>query len=152
MNGAWPADDTAYMKLIYKLPTPKYPNGFHLLGSRIHPVGDFDTDTARLPDEPLRIYKTAHGYRVFFTGRYNPDLDSMCDELLEMGGDPQYSKFVKMRGYYGCRVDPKTQSNSDGIAVTRFLSETAPALPEWSEFIQTHDRMTNAFDLSAILL
>jgi hypothetical protein len=76
----------------------------------------------------------------------------MCDELLEMGGDPRYSKFVKMRRYYGCRVDPKTESDSNGFAVTRFLSETAPGLPEWSEFIEIHDRMTNAHDVSAILL
>jgi len=36
--------------------------------------------------------------------------------------------------------------------VTRFLSETAPGLPEWSEFVEIHDRMTNAHDVSAILL
>ena len=71
----WPESDQSYMKLIWKYPTQKYPGGFHVLGSRYHPVGDFDRPDIRLPNEPLRIYETQHGFRVFFTGRYDVDLD-----------------------------------------------------------------------------
>lgn len=148
----WPESDTSYMKIIWKGPTDKYPYGFNVLGSRYHPIGDFDSPTARLPDEPLRIYQTQNGFRVFFTGRYDVDRDSMFDELDVMGGDILYSRFGKKRGYYSSRLQPKNPPAPENYAVTRFLSETGPALPQWQQLIEYHDFVTNAHSPDAILV
>ena len=147
----WPNGDQTYMKLIRRRASKLYPDGFTLLGSKFHPVGDFDSEDAKLPSEPLRIYKTKNGYRVFFINRFNPDLNSMFDELKAMGGDPFYSKCGKERGFYACRISPKSLVLTDRVAVTHLIRQTGEALPEWENFIQYHDVATNAFDLDAPL-
>jgi hypothetical protein len=140
----WPDEDTAYMKLIWRYPSKKYPSGFHVLGSRYHPVGDFDRPDVLLPRESLRIYETRNGFRVFFTGRFNTNLDSMFDELDQLGGDPLYSKYARQRRYYACRVDPKTNPAPDPWSVCRLVEQVGEPLPEWREFIEFHDAQTNA--------
>lgn len=140
----WPEDDTSYMKLIWKHPTKKYPSGFHILGSRYHPVGDFDRPDIRLPDEPMRIYQTRHGYRVFFTGRYNTNINSMFDELDALGGDPLYSKFARQRRYFACRIEPKEMPAPEPWSICRLVGENGGPLPEWEKFIAYHDQATNA--------
>jgi len=148
----WPEDDTSYMKMVWKSPTPKYPYGFHVLGSRYHPIGDFDHPNAMLPDEPMRIYQTRHGYRVFFTGRYDVDRDSMFDELVAMGGDRLYSKLGRTRRYFTARVEPKELPAPNHYAIVRLLVETAPARPEWKDYIEYHDQLTNAHSPDAELV
>jgi hypothetical protein len=148
----WPDNDYSYMKMIWKQPTRKYPDGFHVLGSRFHPIGDFDNPNVMLPDEPMRIYKTQKGFRVFFTGRYDVDRNAMFDELDAMGGDKLYSKFARFRRYFASRVEPKSLPAPDGYAVTQFLEETGSARPEWKDLIETHDRLTNAYAPDAILV
>lgn len=148
----WPDEDTSYMKLIWKFPTKKYKSGFHILGSRYHPVGDFDRPDVLLPDESLRIYETRNGFRVFFTGRYNVDLNSFFDEVDAMGGDPLYSRFARQRKYFAMRLEPKELPVPEPHAVTRFIEQTAPPLPEWQKLIDFHDQITNAHDPNAILV
>jgi hypothetical protein len=148
----WPDEDTSYVKLILKQPTKKYPAGFHLLGTRYHPIGDFDREDVKLPNEPMRIYKTRNGFRVFFTGRYDVNLDSMFDELDAMGGDPLYSKYARMRRYYACRIEPKFPPAPTNFSITRLVAETGPCLPEWREFIKIHDEATNALATHTVLV
>jgi hypothetical protein len=148
----WPDEDTSYMKMIWRYPSKKYTNGFHILGSRYHPVGDFDREDIMMPNEPLRIYKTRNGFRVFFTGRYNVNVDSMFDELDSLGGDPLYSKYARVRRYYACRVEPKFAPVPENFSVTRLLEETGPCLPEWRKFIETHDEITNALAPDTVLV
>ena len=148
----WPDEDTSYMKIIWKNPTENHPYGFHVLGTRYHPIGDFDSPDAILPNEPLRIYQTRNGFRVFFTGRYNVDRDAMFDELIGMGGDERYSKFGKNRRYFASRIEPKNFPTPENYAVARFVSESFQALPEWKELIEYHDAMTNAHSQDSILV
>lgn len=148
----WPEDDTSYMKMIWKHPTKKYPSGFHILGSRYHPIGDFDRPDVLLPRESLRIYETRNGFRVFFTGRYNVSLDAMFDELDEMGGDPLYSKFARQRRYFASRVEPKELPAPEPWSVTRLVEQTGEPLPEWVKFIERHDRLTNAYAQGTFLV
>lgn len=148
----WPDEDTAYMKMIWKYPTKKYPQGFHILGSRYHPVGDFDRDDIMMPNEPMRIYKTRNGFRVFFTGRYNVNMDSMFDELDDLGGDPLYSKYARVRRYYACRVEPKFLPVPENFSVTRLIGKTGSCLQEWERFIETHDELTNALSTDTVLV
>ena len=148
----WPESDTSYMKIIWKGPTDKYPHGFHVLGSRYHPIGDFDSPNARLPDEPLRIYQTRNGFRVFFIGRYDVDRDSMFDELDAMGGDRLYSRFGKKRGYYSSRIEPKDLPAPQNYSVARFLFESGTAVPQWQQLIEYHDFVTNANSPDAVLV
>ena len=148
----WPEPDNSYMKVIWKSPTQKYPHGFNVLGSRYHPIGDFDSTTAVLPNEPLRIYKTQKGFRVFFTGRYDVDRDSMFDELDARGGDRLYSRFGKTRGYFSSRLQPKSLPTPSNYAVARFLYDTGEARPEWKQLIEYHDSVTNAYSPDAILV
>jgi len=140
----WPEADTSYMKLIWKYPSPKYPSGFHVLASRYHPIGDFDRPDIRLPDEPLRVYKTRNGFRVFFTGRHNPDLNTMFDELDFLGGDALYSKYARIRRYYAARIGPKEMPCPYPWAVCRLVGQTGKPLPEWERLIRFHDEKTNA--------
>lgn len=148
----WPDGDTTYMKMIWKHPTKKYPSGFHILGSRYHPIGDFDRPDVLLPRESLRIYETRNGFRVFFTGRYNVDLDSMFDELDSMGGDPLYSKFARQRRYFASRVEPKELPAPEPWSVTRLVEQTGEPLPEWIKFIEKHDQLTNAYAQGTFLV
>jgi hypothetical protein len=148
----WPDEDTSYMKMIWKSPTLKYPSGFHVLGTRYHPIGDFDHPDVMLPDEPMRIYQTRNGYRVFFTGRYDVDRDAMFQELDAMGGDRLYSKLARTRRYFASRVEPKQLPAPDNYAITRLVAETGPARSEWREFIDYHDQLTNAHSPDAVLV
>lgn len=148
----WPESDTSYMKLVWKQPTKKYPSGFHVLGSRYHPVGDFDRSDIRLPNESVRVYETRHGFRVFFTGRYNPDLDAMFDELDALGGDPLYSKYARRRRYYASRVEPKELPCPSPWSVCRLLEQVGTPLPEWEKFIEFHDQRTNALAQGTFLV
>lgn len=148
----WPDGDTSYMKLVWKHPTPKYPDGFHVLGSRYHPVGDFDRPDILLPGESLRIYETRNGFRVFFTGRYNVDRDAMFDELDAMGGDRLYSKYARRRRYYAMRVEPKRLPAPVPFAIARFVRQTGTPLPEWERLIARHDELTNAHHPTAFLV
>lgn len=140
----WPESDNSYMKVVWKYPTKKYASGFHVLGSRYHPVGDFDRPDVQLPDESLRIYETRNGFRVFFTGRYNVPFNPMLDELDALGGDRMYSRFARQRRYYASRLDPKELPAPEPWSVTRFVQQIGTPLPEWSDFIAFHDERTNA--------
>lgn len=146
----WPSDDDAYMKMIRKT----RPDGFQfrILGSRFHPIGDFDSPNATLPDEPARVYQTANGLRVFFVGRYGEPPGSFLEELVSYGGDPTYARICRARGYYACRVDPKTPTFGEDYAVTRLLGQTGEARPEWAKFIEHHDDITNALATHATLV
>lgn len=147
----WPSKDTDSMKLIWKEPTPRYPYGFHVLASRYHPIGDFDTpELPNLPKESLRIYKTKSGFRIFFTGRYNVEMEPMLKELDAMGGDQTYSRVSFLRGYYAVRVQPKRLVDQP-VAVARFLRQEGTPLPAWNEFIARHDELTNAVNSSVPL-
>lgn len=148
----WPDEDTSYMKMIWKHPTKKYPSGFHILGSRYHPVGDFDRPDILLPSESLRIYETRNGFRVFFTGRYNVNLDSMFNELDAMGGDPLYSKFARQRKYFAMRVEPKSLPAPTPFSIARFVEQTGSPLPEWERLIDYHDQLVNAHDKNSFLV
>jgi hypothetical protein len=148
----WPDEDTSYVKLIYKHPTKKYPFGFRIFGTKYHPIGDFDSQDIRLPNESMRIYQTLNGYRVFFTDRFNVDINSMFDELDAMGGDPSYSKYARIRKYYACRIEPKTQNPPPNFSVARLIDVTGPSLPEWERFIEMHDQACNALDMSSVLV
>lgn len=148
----WPEEDTSYMKVVWKHPTKKYPHGFHVLGSRYHPVGDFDRPDILLPSESLRIYETRNGFRVFFTGRYNVDRDSMFDELDRMGGDKLYSKYARRRRYFAMRIEPKSYPAPTPFAVARFVEQTGTPLPEWERLIEYHDSAVNAHDPNAVLV
>ena len=148
----WPDEDTSYVKLIWKHPTEKYPAGFHLLGTKYHPVGDFDREDVKLPNEPMRIYKTRNGFRVFFTSRHDVNVNSMFDELVALGGDKMYSKYGKMRKYYACRIEPKFPPVPTNFSIARLVAETGPCLPEWREFVKIHDEATNALATHTVLV
>jgi len=148
----WPDEDTSYVKLIWKYPTPKYPHGFHILGTRYHPIGDFDRDDISLPDEPMRIYKTMNGWRVFFTGRHNVDVNTMFDELDTLGGDPLYSKYARKRRYFAVRVEPKMVPTPSPSSVALLMGENGKPLPEWEKFIAMHDEMVNAHATDSVLV
>lgn len=148
----WPDGDTSYMKMVFRYPDEKYPGGFHVLGSRYHPVGDFDDPGVVLPAESLRIYKTANGWRVFFTGRHNVDVNSMFDELDAMGGDKLYSLYGRRKKYFAMRVEPKTPHPPGNWGVTRLLEQTGTPRPEWEKLIAEHDRLTRALEPGTILV
>lgn len=148
----WPDDDYSYVKLIWKHPTPKYPQGFHVLGTRFHPIGDFDREDVRLPDEPLRIYKTLNGWRVFFTGRYNVDVNSMFDELDALGGDPLYSKYARMRKYFAMRIEPKVVPTPFPGSIAKLVEAQGTPHPEWERLIEIHDQLVNAHDPNSVLV
>jgi hypothetical protein len=148
----WPDGDDSDVKLIWKHPTPKYPRGFHVLGSKKHPIGDFDREDVLLPDEPLRIYKTMNGYRVFFTGRYKPDVNAMFDELDSLGGDPLYSKYARMRRYFAVRIEPKCVPPTDNYAIAKLVAEQGDTHPGWMRFIDIHDQLCNSNDPDAVLV
>jgi hypothetical protein len=139
----WPEDDYSSYKILDRKPD-KYWGGFAILGTRFHPIGDFDTDEFVVPDEPCRIYQTRKGYRIFFTGRYAPDLDLMLDELIERGGDPLYSKYCRKKRYYAARLDPKYESLTGNPCVTRLVMAQGTPLEPWNEIISLHDDWTGA--------
>jgi len=148
----WPEEDHSYMKVVWKHPTKKYPYGFRILGSRFHPVGDFDRPDIMLPGESLRIYETRNGFRVFFTGRYNVDRDAMFDELDAMGGDPWYSKFARQRRYFAMRIEPTMLPVPTPFAIARLVGQAGTPLPEWERLIEYHDQAVNALDPHAVLV
>lgn len=148
----WPDGDTSYMKMVFRFPSEQYPHGFHVLGSRYHPVGDFDDPGVTLPAESLRIYKTAHGWRVFFTDRYDVNVGSMFDELDAMGGDKLYSRYGRRKKYFAMRVEPKTRPAPPNWAVTSLLEQTGRIRPEWARLIAEHDTRTRALERGTVLV
>jgi len=148
----WPEHDRSYMKTIFRHPSTQYPHGFHVLGSRFHPIGDFDNPGVHLPAEPLRIYRTAHGWRVFFIGRHDVNVDDMFDELDALGGDPLYSRYGRKKRYFAMRVDPKTHPVPPNWAVTSLVEQTGPLRPEWERLVSRHDALTRALEKNTVLV
>lgn len=146
----WPDWDDSQYKIIYRNRDGFY-GGFRLIGTKFHPVGDFDGEKPFIPDEPYRLYKTQKGYRGFFTGRYAPDLDATLEEMKAMGADPLYVKYCGRKRYYAMRVDPKFLDPSSRIGVARLVFSQGTPLPEWDKIIALHDEMTNANDKLATL-
>lgn len=146
----WPEGDTSAYKFIYRDPDNHY-SGFRIIGTRYHPVADFDEEGFVIPDEPFRLYKTQKGYRGFFVGRYAPDLDSMLDEMVMRGADPIYAKYCRRKRYYAMRIDPKYPDPKSNLSVARLVMSQGEPLPEWGEIIDLHDRFTNAHEKFSVL-
>jgi hypothetical protein len=146
----WPDWDMSPYKFIYRKPDNSY-GGFRIIGTRFHPVADFDGGEFMIPDEPFRLYRTQKGYRGFFTGRYAPDIDLMLDEMVARGADPVYAKYCRLKRYYAMRIDPKYPDRRPNFSVTQFVMEQGHSLPEWEEIINLHDRLTNAHEKFSVL-
>ena len=148
----WPAGDNDYMKIILK----EKPNGhsFRLIGTRLHPIGDFDDGHGMtLPDEPARIYRTRNGHRVFFTGRHGEPPGEFLGNLVAHGCDPRYAEICRKRGFYAVRVDPKEPASDFApFAVTRLLGQSGIILPEWQRLIAVHVAMTRALDAGTVMV
>lgn len=117
--------------------------------TRTFPVGDFDFEKPSI-SEPHRIYKTIRGWRVFYTGRIAPDITEMRSVMKYDGADLDYIKVLGKSKYYTARLTPKIDKLcadvfvGGDVGVVSFLSEKGKRLPEWSAFIDIHDKMTNA--------
>lgn len=148
MTYRWPEGDDSYMKLL--LAQKADGSRFRVLISRFHPIGDFDGPGAAIPAEPARIYRTAHGFRVFFTGRYGEPPGTFLHGLVDSGLDPLYAKICRERGYYAVRVDPK----NTGIpgCVASLVSQEGGVHPAWNELISVHDGMTGALSRGEFLV
>ena len=146
----WEPGDDAYMKMILR----ELGNGktYRNLGTRLHPIGDFDSPGARIPGEPARVYRTARGLRVFFIGRYGEPPGDFLESLVDLGCDPLYSKMCRQRGYYAARVDPKIPGYPGNTAVTALVGQTGEAHPGWDRFIRFHDELTRALEPGTILV
>ena len=146
----WDTGDDAYMKLILR----ERDSGqtYRILGTRLHPIGDFDSPGARIPGEPARVYRTARGLRVFFIGRYGEHPGQFLESLVPFGCDPVYSKLCRERGFYAVRVDPKTPGYPGNTAVAALVGQTGEAHPGWDRFIRFHDELTRALESGTILV
>ena len=150
----WPDEDKSYYKLIWRYPCERY-DGFHVLGTRYHPIGDFDGEEfPHLPDEPARVYRTRKGFRVMYVGRITDSRDElmrMFDVMDEMGGDKLYTKYARKRGYYAARLEPKYPSPKVVNSVARLIFQQGDTHPQWEKLIQIHDSWTHPFDLNSVL-
>lgn len=146
----WEPSDSDYFKIILKEKPPH--TRFRLIGTRQHPVGDFDGELVSLPDEPVRVYRTRNGNRVFFTGRYGEPPGDFLQSLVAHGCDPLYANICRERGFYAMRVDPKEPPPGLGYAVTRFVGQWGGVLPAWEKLIAVHDSMTHAHDPNTVLV
>ena len=147
----WPEGDKTPWRIIQKPKGEKW-GAFKILGSAVLPVGDFDDGEPTL-DEPHRVYKTHKGYRVFYTGRYDPDFDGMVNKMLGDGVDEYYAKIAKRRRYYASRIEPKYFDRfAENWAVTKFLSQNGEIHPAWNEFIEIHDGWTGAHTQDTVLI
>ena len=150
----WPDEDRSYYKLIWRYPCERY-DGFHVLGSRFHPFGDFDGEEfPHLPDESVRVYRTRGGYRVLYTDRITDTRDkmmSMFDTLDELGGDKLYTKYARKRGYFAARLEPKYPSPKVRNSVARLVFHQGEPLPQWEKIIELHDSWVHPFDINSVL-
>lgn len=142
----WPDGDTRLWRLKCNFPRKsKILSNMRILVTRVLPIGDFDSQC--LPDlsgEPARIYKTNHGWRVFYIGRVTDNFQEMIRLLERHGADRDYIMFFKETKTYPARIDPKTIQTNDNWAITKFVSEVGRRKPEWNSFIEEHDRLTRA--------
>lgn len=150
----WPDEDRSRYKLIWRYPCERY-DGFHVLGTRFHPIGDFDgEDPPPVPNEPYRLYRTRGGYRVLYTGRVTLDRKNMMetfDILDEMGGDKLYTKYARKRGYFAARLEPKYPSPKVVNSVARLVAYEGTPHPEWEDIIRLHDSWVHPYDRHAVL-
>lgn len=147
----WPEGDKTPWRIIQKPKGEKW-GAFKILGSQILPVGDFDDGEPSL-DEPHRVYRTHKGYRVFYTGRYDPNFDNMVTKMFFDGADREYVKVAKKRRYYASRIEPKYFGNfGANWAVTRLMAQHGEIHPAWDEFIEVHDNWTGAHSQDTVLL
>lgn len=148
----WPEGDTTPYRIIQK-PVGRAWGAFKILGSQIFPVGDFDNGRPNLR-EPNRAYQTSKGWRIFYTGRVNPNLDAMLETMVNDGCDTMYADIAKRRRYYASRIEPKYADPTLGesSAVTRFVEEQGTRNSAWDEFIAIHDEWTGAHNNAEVLI
>lgn len=146
----WPPGDGDYMKIILK--EKRDGSRFRILGSRVHPMGDFDTPGLPGFSEPTRVYRTSKGWRIFFTGRYGEPPGAFLRELADAGGDPIYARACQERGYYSARLDPKIPVSGMGFSVCHLTAQEGSVLPEWERLIAVHDEITNALATGTVLV
>ena len=140
----WPEGDKTPWRVIQK-PSGKSWGPFKILGSQIFPIGDFDSGEPLL-DEPHRVYKTHKGYRVFYTGRVDPDFDAMLNLMKSQGADEIYCDIAHRRRYYAARIEPKyNQEKRSKWAICRLLNEYGQRNPAWNEIINFHDMRTGVY-------
>jgi len=137
-------DDTPY-RIVDKYP-------FKIVGSQLFPIADFDKGRPNL-SEPNRVYQTTKGWRIFYTGRFNPNLDEMLETMLKDGCDPLYVRFAKRRRYYSSRIDPKIRpEQGSSYCVARFVKEHGTRNSAWDEFIAFFDERTGAHNGAEMLI
>lgn len=148
----WPEGDKTPWRIIQK-PQGRSWGPFKILGSQILPVGDFDDGRPYL-DEPHRLYRTNKGWRLFYTGRYDPNFDIMLDKIGEDGADPYFVKIARKRRYYATRIEPKYEIpfGVGGWGVASLVGEWGDRHPGWDDFIEVHDSWTNATGMSEVLV
>jgi len=140
----WPEGDKTPWRVIQK-PNGKAWGPFKILGSQIFPIGDFDSGEPSL-DEPHRVYKTHKGYRVFYTGRVDPDFDAMLNLMKDQGADKTYCDIAHRRRYYAARIEPKYASEKgSNWAICRLVNEYGQRNPAWNEIINFHDMRTGVY-------
>lgn len=117
-------------------------------------MGDFDF--SRPPEfNNTRTYRTRKGYRVFFTGLYNPDFKEMIAKLYALGCDHKYIKFLKRNLFYSSRIEPKMGIKKPlpkNWGICQLVSETGTRLEPWNEFIDVHDYLTRATQKVSVLI
>lgn len=117
--------------------------------TRTFPIGDFDYERPSI-GESHRIYKTKRGWRVFYTSRISPDITEMRSVMKFDGADRDYVRGLAKAKYYTARLTPKTEKRCEDavvggdIGVAALVGESGKRLPEWSSFIELHDKITNA--------
>ena len=148
LQNYWQDGDATPYRIIDEYPR----RAFKIVGSQIFPIADFDKGRPNL-SEPSRVYKTANGWRIFYTGRFNPNLDEMLQVMLSDGCDPLYVKFAKKRRYYSSRIEPKIRAER-GLtsSVTRFVEEQGTRNSAWDEFIAFFDERTGAHSGAEMLV
>ena len=140
----WPKGDKAPWRIIQK-PAGKAWGAFKILGTQMFPIGDFDEGIPRL-NEPHRIYKTHKGYRVFYTGRVDPDLDAMLAVMKRNGADETYCDIASRRRYYAARIEPKYPSaKNNDWAICQLVAEYGQRNTAWNEIINIHDMETGIY-------
>lgn len=101
------------------------------------PIGDFDGDRPKI-GEPHRLYKTLHGYRVFYTDRWRPDIRVMMRQMAADGADNRYVDIGLRVGFYAARI---TLKNHEGECATSLITEVGPRFNKWDNLIKVHDEL-----------
>jgi len=104
------------------------------------PIGDFDQ--AAPPFPAPRLYRTRHGWRVFYTDRGRGLHGRLMHDLLLAGCDPRYIIYASMHGF-AVRVSPK-EDRPEPWCVARLVHQQGPAHSDWAEFVAEHDRRVRA--------